>query len=283
MREPSTAEVLPVPVIVNGRTYFWTAQAGLDSAVVGEVDAWIRRRAGFFAVAARMRGLDIEDLLQEGRAGALRAAQTFDPSAGSTYLHYADAWIRQSMIAALNRSHDVYMPARHRQQALKDGTLPGMVSLDVVDHGSTLLDLQICEQPTPLETAQQTEVRKRLAASLDQLPRLQRLILTYRYGLDGRPEESLEAIAQLLGCGRERVRRYQIQAIARLRTLLRETPMETLKAPPRHMPTAHGRQITVQDVIRDQKRQERSASEAEKARRKSAKDATKGVPLFEEE
>jgi len=284
MREPATAEVLPVSVLVNGRIYLWTASAGLDPAVVADVEAWIRRRAKGFASAARMRGLALDDLLQEGRAGALRAAQSFDPAARTTFLHYADYWIRQAMFAALDRCHDVYLPNRHRQRALKDGTLPGVVCLDapVPDHEGCLLDLQPSEQPTPLETAQQAETRLKLWAALGQLSSVQRTILIHRYGLEG-PEESLEAVAQLLGCGRERIRRIQLNAEAQLRTHLRETPMERTKPKPRPVAapvSAYGRQITVQDVIRDKKRQEQTAAKNVKSRLKAAKEATKGASLF---
>lgn len=286
MRELATAEVLPVPVLVNGRTYFWTAPAGLDPAVVRDVEAWIRRRANGFASAARMRGLDLDDLLQEGRAGVLRAAQSFNPGAGTTFLHYADYWIRQAMFAALDRCHAVYLPNRHRQQALKDGTLPGVLCLDapIPDHEGCLLDLQPSEQPTPLETAQQAEIRLKLWAALGQLTPIQRTILIFRYGLDG-PEESLETVARRLGCGRERVRRIQLYAEAQLRTHLRETPMEPTKPKPRPTSTLQHiqhRQVTVQDVIRDRQREERSAAQTAKTRRKAAKDATKGAALFDD-
>lgn len=283
MREPSTAEVLPVPVLVNGRTYFWTAAAGLDPAVVGDVEAWIRRRARGFSSAARMRGLDMDDLIQEGRAGALRAAQSFDPAAGCTYLYYADAWIRQAMMAALSRSHAVYMPVRHQQQALKEGTLPGVVFLDahVPELDSSLLDLQPSEQLTPLEIAQQAEVRRHVRAALDRLTPLQRTILIHRYGLAG-PEESLEAIARRLGCGSKLIRRNQLHAEAQLRALLRETPMEPMKPRPPAPAPARGRQITVQDVIRDRQRKERATAENDKKRKQALKEATKGPSLFEE-
>ena len=283
--EPSTAETLPVHVQVNGKAYLWTAKGGLDPAVVGEIEPWLHKRAFDFASAARMRGLDLEDLLQEGRAGALRAAQRYLPSAGSTYLHYADAWIRQSMILALNQSHSIYMPTRHLQQALKSGTLPGVLRLDapLPDADVSLLDLQPSESPTPLDVAQQSESSLKLRAAMRHLVPDHRHILTRRYGLDGQEAESLEAVARSLGWSHERVRRQQLRAEAQLRTLLRETPMEPIKPTPRAPKPFQGRQITVQEVIRDQQRQERAVVQARKDRQKAAREATRGTPLFDEE
>lgn len=39
-------------------------------------------------------GVDWEDLAQEGRLGALRAIELFDPSAGASFKTYATRWIR---------------------------------------------------------------------------------------------------------------------------------------------------------------------------------------------
>lgn len=40
------------------------------------------------------RGVDVEEIMQEGRLGLLRALETFDPSRGTTFATYAVAWIR---------------------------------------------------------------------------------------------------------------------------------------------------------------------------------------------
>jgi RNA polymerase sigma factor (sigma-70 family) len=53
-----------------------------------------------FRVARRWAnrgGFGIEDLVQEGRGGVLRALETYDPGRGFTFLTYADNWICQRM------------------------------------------------------------------------------------------------------------------------------------------------------------------------------------------
>ena len=87
------------------RTYLVTARAswsdaeGLRWQMVGEVEGLIRQRAGKIARTSR---LEIEDLVQEGRLGALRAARRYDPEA-QNFTTYAQWWIR----AAMTRSVDV--------------------------------------------------------------------------------------------------------------------------------------------------------------------------------
>src|SRR5207253_9290741 len=57
---------------------------------------------------ARAGALELDDLLQEGALGLLRAAALFDPEHGTRFSTYATPWIRQFMaraIAATRTTH----------------------------------------------------------------------------------------------------------------------------------------------------------------------------------
>ena len=58
-----------------------------------------------------------------------------------------------------------------------------------------------------------------LSRWLDQLPRQQREVVEYRFGLSGHGKMTLEQVGRVMGVTRERVRQVQIAALDELRTI----------------------------------------------------------------
>ena len=57
------------------------------------------------------QGLDLEDLISEGNAGLIKAADKFNPDLGWKFISYAVWWIRQSIIQALSeKSRTIRLP-----------------------------------------------------------------------------------------------------------------------------------------------------------------------------
>ena len=57
-------------------------------------------------------GLDLEDLINEGNIGMLKAVDKFNPNAGVKFITYASYWIKQTMLRALeNKGRTIRLPS----------------------------------------------------------------------------------------------------------------------------------------------------------------------------
>lgn len=75
-------------------------------------------------VAKRYRGmgLPLEDLVQEGAAGLMVAAERFDPDRGCRFSTYATPWIRQGVSRAIaNKGRLIRLPANAHQRLYQLG------------------------------------------------------------------------------------------------------------------------------------------------------------------
>ena len=98
-----------------------------------------------------------------------------------------------------------------------------IVSLDQVvegSDGSTGVDLLESDAPSPEELAVSQEDHENVAAWLNLLPDLPRMVVIRRYGLDGRDSETLSALGERLGTTRERIRQIQVEALRLLRRMV---------------------------------------------------------------
>jgi RNA polymerase primary sigma factor len=202
------------------------------------------------------KGLGLQDLIEEGNLGLLRAVEGFDPSMNTRFSTYASYWIKQSIKRALvNTAKTIRIPAymvellgkwRRATAKLQDelGRAPTQEEiarcLDVppkklniikkaiqvynsapqteqID-GSWSLDEMLMDANSKTPDTEMVEADD-LHHVLDQLEKMDRreaTVLRMRFGLDQEEPKTLKEIGECLGLTRERVRQIESEALGKL-------------------------------------------------------------------
>ena len=200
MKTPPTKPSQPRLVVMTGQPYAWDARGGLDPAAALEVVGFVRRKAAGYSGRARLAGLDFEDLVQEGLAGALKAAARFNPEAGASYLTYAAWWIDAAMKEALSRP---LIRTPDGEAFARIDSLDAPLGADG-EVGPTRMDWQHSDQPSAHDLSAAAEDMARVRQALPKLNPRDRAVLVRHLGLGGRQAQSLQAVARDLGVTRQR-------------------------------------------------------------------------------
>jgi len=202
------------------------------------------------------QGVALEDLINEGNVGLIRAAKGFDETKGCRFITYAVWWIRQAILQALaeqsrivrlplNRVGELYKMGRATRELGhnlgRDPTteeiageldvsreeVEGMMSIhsthlsldSPVYEGSdkTFQEMIASENGVaPNEVVVHEAMRSSVEIMLDILDHRERTIIQLFFGINTDRRHTLAEIGRTMGISRERVRQLKNRAIAKL-------------------------------------------------------------------
>lgn len=207
--------------------------------------AWVTK----LARGQRLSVLSEEDLFQEGMCGLLKAIDRFEPERGLRLMTYATWYIREAMqqvrarqshlvclsahdhslLARVDRQRADFLHRHDRSPSLSelghsiDRQPAALGRLQAATNPPISLDrglegaIPVAVDDPALDWEEWEDRRATIRRLLDTLPDRERTIVSRRFGLEGRPPESLEALGDDLNVCKERVRQLQRQAIQRMR------------------------------------------------------------------
>ncbi len=202
------------------------------------------------------KGLGLQDLIEEGNLGLLRAVEGFDPAMGTRFSTYASYWIKQSIKRALiNTAKTIRIPAymvellskwRRASARLTEelGRTPtpeevarvlglprkklpiikkairiynSTPQTDQAETGWSLGEMVMDENmKSPEDELLTHDSLTKVLGMLETMDAREATVLRMRFGLDDHEPRTLKEIGEALGLTRERVRQIETEALAKL-------------------------------------------------------------------
>lgn len=152
-------------------------------------------------------GVNIEDLISIGTIGLIKAVGTYKPAKNIKLATYASRCIENEILMHLRKITGQKSEVSFDEPLNTDWDGNELLLSDILGTDSDLV-----MQPIEADVD-----RKLLWDAVGKLSERERTIITLRFGLDGRPEQTQKEVADLLGISQSYISRLEKRIIARLK------------------------------------------------------------------
>ena len=152
-------------------------------------------------------GINIEDLISIGAIGLIKAVETYKAEKNIKLATYASRCIENEILMHLRKT------TRERGEVSFDEPL----NTDWDGNELLLSDILGTEEDVVEKPLEEDVDRQLLSMALERLEEREKVIITLRFGLDGRPEQTQKEVADLLGISQSYISRLEKRIIQRLK------------------------------------------------------------------
>ena len=207
------SESLPPPLMAEEEHYLLTRFYDDHKAVRRVLIERNLRLVVYIARKFENTGIHIEDLISIGTIGLIKAINTFRPEKNIKLATYASRCIENEILMFL------------RKNSNRKGEVSIDEPLNVDWDGNELLlsDVLSGDEDEAIHLLEEEVDRQLLQKAVKRLSEREQLIISMRFGLDGKREQTQKEVADLLGISQSYISRLEKRIIARLKNeILRE-------------------------------------------------------------